>query len=565
MKKILSVLLVFAMLISLAACGNNEGGEKSGEQTAYTEYLNLDSEAPIIKEGHEGEEKPRVLIIQTSLGGAWDDVWVSKYLKEKYNIEFEVETMLDSAWIEKKAAVLAGGDLPDMIFNGGFTTGELYTYGVEDQLFLACDEYIDEELTPNIYKYFQDENVASASTTPDGHVYSLPKINIQKDPGGYLRAFWDTKALEALNKEMPQTLDEFTDVLYAFKEQDPNGVGKENVFPINGGMESSPVTPYILNAFGYIGLNSDAYGIKPALRNGEVVIPAYDIGTYQEFLKLMNQYYNDGIINSNFFTMDTVEPQAQATGGQNILIREPALYMGIETWENWIAGYPLTSEWNAEPQVGAPAYITTGNFVISADTKYPELCMRFADIYYGTDCRKLWLGLIEGTEDCEKYNFDYQQLTLVSDNKAVDFVDLPDGMDVGTYLQQEMIGFCPGWGAIDDAPACEAHITEAGGIYPAADEFDLNNGDQHYRWSTYEHQVPYTVESYPQVYYLDGETSNRLTELTTLIEPYIQEQVALFITGGRSIDEVEQFAQELESMGIEDLLKIYQDIYTASK
>ena len=92
----------------------------------------------------------------------------------------------------------------------------------------------------------------------------------------------NTDWLAEAGLEMPATLDEFTEMLYAFKELHPESI------PLGSGAKNGESDPrnYLLNAFGY--LWPDTYvnpiGAEPALREGEVVIPAYD-DTFVEFLK----------------------------------------------------------------------------------------------------------------------------------------------------------------------------------------------------------------------------------------------------------------------------------------
>ena len=46
-----------------------------------------------------------------------------------------------------------------------------------------------------------------------------------------------------------------------------------------------------------------------------------------------------------------------------------------------------------------------------------------------------------------------------------------------------------------------------------------------------------------------------------VIEPYVKEQVARFITGERPLSETDAFAQELKDMNIDRLQEIYGQIY----
>lgn len=547
---------------SLTSSTESQSTTSSGTNTdKYPEYLNLDSQAPVIKTEYAGKVKPKLLLIQDATGGKWDDVWLSKFLKAKYNLEFDEESVLDTAWSERKSVLLTSNDLPDIMLNIGLKTTEIYNYGQEEHLLLACDEYISEKLTPNLYRYFQNEDVAAAATTPDGHVYILPQIGASDIEGYCTALFINKKTLDTLGLENPKTLDDFNKVLYAFKEKDPNGVGKENCYPFGGGMEECSNTFWVLNALGYI--TRDPYGLAPALREGKVVIPAYDTEVYKEFLKQMNQYYKDGIINPNFFTIENTEIVAQLNNGQNILYRIPVYTTGITTWSDWDSVYPLTSQWNDKMQCPKDGYISVGNFAIAAKTEYPELCLRFADLYYAEDSRDLWCGPGADSE----YNFGYVNTRLNETGTGTSFVDadLPAGVDLWTYLMKDLCGFAPYFGALNDTPAVKYEVESRGGKYPTEKTYDLTNPDAQYRSCVYKNLSPYGTATFPTIYYLDEATNTKLSDLTTVIEPYIKQQVALFITGQRSLDEVEAFKEELKSQGIEDLLKIYQDIYSSQK
>ena len=72
---------------------------------------------------------------------------------------------------------------------------------------------------------------------------------------------------------------------------------------------------------------------------------------------------------------------------------------------------------------------------------------------------------------------------------------------------------------------------------------------------------PYLVTGYPNYLYLDEDTALELADLKSVIDPYIDSEVAKFITGQNSLDNFDKFESDLQSMGIEDMLKIYTDAY----
>ena len=152
-------------------------------ETEYPDYLNLESQDPIIKEGAEAP-KPKWMIVQDSTAGKWEDLWICRYFRERYNIEFDVESILNTALSERKSLMFATGDLPDMMTGFGFSTAEILRYGQQEGMLLPMDEYFSETLTPNICKTLQDETIRATATTPDGMslVTTLPAPITTSEP-----------------------------------------------------------------------------------------------------------------------------------------------------------------------------------------------------------------------------------------------------------------------------------------------------------------------------------------------------------------------------------------------
>lgn len=565
-KRVLALWLALLMLLSVGCGGKdvNEGPEETGaigEDYVYPEYLNLDSAYPVIKDEYAGTIKLRVAVVQTANGGEWDHVWVSKYLREKYNIELEVESIQESALFDIKNLMFNSGELPDLMLNMALTTGELDQYGAEDGLLLQIDQYMNEKLTPYMLKYFNSsEEARNNCTALDGHMYTLPWAFDSTDAGIYDKIFMNKAMLDELGIEMPRTLDEFTDALYKIKAADLNDVGSENVYPFSGGMGDS--TFYLLNALGYMTL--DGYGLTPALRDGEVTIPIAEMDIYKEFLTLLNQYYVDGIINPNFFNLNDIETLAQLSNGQIATFRWPVHLYGVGDFTDWEAAYPLTSDYQTEPEWPLPNLNAIGNFCISADTEYPELCMRIAELYFNNetdDCRALWVGVSPGHE----YSFDYPTQLYNEEAGQIQWETevLPNGKDGWAYLMEDLIGFYPRWGIMEIRESCENHYNMTfGEEYPDPDaDTDMTDPENFYRYYVKQNVIPYATETYPYVYYIQEDMMEEVDEIYAVINPYAREQIALFITGRRPLSETDAFAQELSEMGMDRLVDIYKQVY----
>lgn len=581
--RILALLMSLAML--LCACGQkaepesapaDSKTEKESDDTVeaaeeevseWPEYLNLDSAYPIIKDEYKDTIKLSVAIGVPAEAGEWEDLWLSKYLKEKYNIELEVEYIVESALSERKNLMMNSGELPDMMWNMGFTVAELSKYGAEEGLLLACDEYIGEELTPNLITYLTDD-VLPFVTMLDGHIYSVPKIGNDEDTRYCLNQNWLQK--EYMNaagfSEEPETLDEFVELLYAMKEANADVDG---FYPVGGGMEVYSVTPYLLQALGYIVEPSNSsgtdqyYGLNPAIRDGEVVIPVYDMELYKEFLTLMKQFYDDGIINSSYFTIDSTESKAQLAEGKAGFIGYGPSSLGADIYD-WVMAKPLTSEWQEEPEMYHRSNVGLGGFVISADTEYPELCLRLADAYFDLDeCRSFWGGTGEGME----YDTDeYRLIEWDAETKNLVQTNLPEGYSAWTYNLAFVHGFFPEWGSFGTREAQVQKAASLGGDMPVHewDAFTPETNPAHYaRNEGYIKIYPYVAYGYPVDYITDSTTYMQISDIESVLIPYVKEQVAMFITGGRDLAEVDAFVEEMESMGMDELQQIYADIYEA--
>lgn len=198
--------------------------------------------------------------------------------------------------------------------------------------------------------------------------------------------------------------------------------------------------------------------------------------------------------------------------------------------------------------------------MISADTEYPELCMRFADMLFNnqTDsCRPILNGVA-----LEPYNYEgYYLGTWNVERNGIDSKpSLPEGLsstqNINTYIAGTQ--WSVGAYACDDGLYSYARLFGYEKEPPKAP--DVTTASGYIKQSMLDNQFPYLTTSYPDVYYASAEQASEITRLLTVLEPYVKENVAKFIAGERSLSEVNDFKAELKNLGIEDLLNIYKEI-----
>ncbi|MEM5595877.1 hypothetical protein AAHB53_05270 [Niallia circulans] len=126
---------------------------------------------------------------------------------------------------DKKSVLMAGGDLPDAFWGSlALSDGDI---AQNQSLFIPLEDLIAENM-PNLMAAFDKEpSLRALVTSPDGHIYSLPKkLPLRPLTGNQL--FINQKWLDNLGLEMPDTYEDFYHVLQAFKEKDANGNGDLN-------------------------------------------------------------------------------------------------------------------------------------------------------------------------------------------------------------------------------------------------------------------------------------------------------------------------------------------------
>ena len=70
---------------------------------------------------------------------------------------------------------------------------------------------------------------------------------------------------------------------------------------------------------------------------------------------------------------------------------------------------------------------------------------------------------------------------------------------------------------------------------------------------------------YPSAVYFDTETQTKLNNQLVLISDYSQTESAKFITGARSLDELDDYFDEIERLGALEYVEAYANYYSSTK
>ncbi|KZZ86055.1 extracellular solute-binding protein [Bacillus sp. SJS] len=152
-----------------------------------------------------------------------------KMINEKFNVDYQVQFVPQADYQEKLSAVVASGDVPDMV---GFEAVDTrFAKWAGQGAFLPLDEYIGKyETLKNVPDHIWE------SMKVNGKIYGIPTYYPEADLTPIIRKDW----LDKLGLEMPKNYEELKAVALAFTKNDPDGNGKNDTYGFAMGEKINP-------------------------------------------------------------------------------------------------------------------------------------------------------------------------------------------------------------------------------------------------------------------------------------------------------------------------------------
>lgn len=454
----------------------------------------------------------------------WDEMGFFQEMEKMTNIKFKFRTAAGTDYTQAKQLALASMDLPDLFYGGELTADDEVDFGTQGIL-IPLEDLID-KYAPNFKKLIEAEPGIKASiTTPDGHIYALPGIDrntTSKTPIMWLNGKW----MEALGADKPETMEDFYQLLKAFKEQNPGNI--EEVIPLT----ASSASELRLGLLANFGLVQDG-GIYED--NGTVKI-AWTQAEYKEYLKFMNRLYNEQLLDNQMFS-HTWE-QFVAKGKQvGVLSTWPIVMVGFHDMTeamNYPVLAPMTSATNPTKLTQEMSEIKRGRAAITSKNKYPEATMRWIDHAYSEEGTILSRLGIEGKTYV--WNEDGQWVLLADEGLSSTQTNAKHAPGVGTNVP--MVLTREFFGKEGNNPTILAI----------------------YDWIT-EELIPYAKLPFPLVYFTEDEIDT-INMYKMDINTYFQQMEAKFITGAEDIEKGwDKYVKTLQGIGIADYVAAYQSAY----
>lgn len=449
---------------------------------------------------------------------------IAKELEKRTGAKIKYIHPSSSQQTEKFNVMIAQNELPDMIeymwssYPGGPSKA------LQQGKIVDISQHLDK--VPNLKKYLDEhEDIAKLVKTDDGKIFGFPFVRgdakLCTSAGLIMRKDW----LDELGLEVPETIDEWENVLRQFKEK-KGAAAPLSFIPASQLSYGEFIGAYNTASKYYVDDDKVKYG--PAEQG------------FKDFLKLMNKWYNEGLLDKSVATQDYKGIDAGILDGTNGAV-VGSLGGSLGSWlaaakdsDYDLVGVPYPTLNKGEtPEFGHYDSPLTGLYVcISTSCKNLDLALKYLDYGYSEEGSMLYNFGIEGVS----YNMvdgypTYSE--LITNN--------PDGKPMVESMSKYIRAHTSG-PFVQDVRYMEQYA-----VRPQQQEAWKNwtstNASKHFL---------------PQIY-VDNETE--IAKLQTDVETYYSEMLLKFIMGLEPIDNFDKYVQELNSRGLGKIIEAKQKAY----
>ena len=407
MKKLLALLLCLAMVATVfAACGDGSGSQSSSApQSSQTGDSAPESSATGSEESSEAGEPSGEAVNGTNPGNvlpivtepvtltiakerhmldttkSYNEKASFKNITEETGLTLEFVELAAGTAAEKVPLMLAGGDMPD-VFWALLSDAQI----LQNTTQLVPLEGMLEDFAPNSLKTYEELGTdwRTIAIAPDDHMYGMLSRyeSLYENTGDGIQIL-NKKWLEAVNKEVPTTLDEYYEVLKAFKEQDPNGNGQADEIPYCFAEDMWCAS--ITNDIGMWGIGN-GYGDTNSnfhIRDGKVS-GTVNTPEYREYLEFFHKLYAEGLIDAEGFSQNTEVFSNKIKNNQvGTYYSWTALeYLSSEQEKDWVVLPTIAAKEGVQPVANGEidrSTINKNGWVITTQCDHPEAALRLWD------------------------------------------------------------------------------------------------------------------------------------------------------------------------------------------
>ncbi|GIN74145.1 sugar ABC transporter substrate-binding protein [Bacillus sp. J14TS2] len=519
--RILSTFLIISAIVWVLSGCSKSSNETNAAKSEPDENFN-ETGLPIVNE-------EITLTIAGSYdartGSNWNELETIKGINEGTNVKIDWQLSPSSDWAEKRNLLLgASQDLPDVMLK--LTNSDVVQMGSQG-VFIPLEDSID-KYAPNLTSFLdQYPEVRGAITAPDGHIYALPLANMAEYKRSDGNTLWiNTKWLDKVDMDMPETTEEFKEALLAFKEE---GLG----LPLTGIYGSDLHGLGVL--FGSFGTLDEKFIVK----DGKVEFVRAS-PEYKEVIKYIRSLYEEGLVDQEIFSLESQQllsklaAEDEASVGAFFGWSPDQITNPDYNWDYDSPIFPLKGPKGDQATGLKNPQLDMAMFAITKSNANPEATMRWVDRAYEPEMSFM---LRQGPNRVEKVDDKYE------------IIDAPEGYSSGEWRVKETPynSFVYGFTNEQQEQLDTSNLKE-GHIDPDSPEW-------------YELRKPYMEDwVYPKVLFTN-EQYKGISRYDTDITDHTDQMAAKWITEGGIDQDWDEYINTLNQMGLEDFIDIYQTAY----
>ena len=543
-KRVMVLALAASMFASLTACGGNKSNNtlNTGEMQ---EVDVADLQFPLA-------EKTTLTGMTQYPANTESDPnkrTIFKRLQEKTNVEIEWKAIQGDQWGEKITLAMADtSTLTDFIFSAGFGDNDLLRYA-DQGVIIPLEEYIDAYM-PNLKSIFDKfPEYRKMSTDTNGHIWALPWIEQLGSEKTAIQSvgdmsFINKKWLDFLGLKIPTTVDEFEQVLIAFRDH-ASELQKEfnidgSIIPMSCIVNDGNQDPAILiNGFGE-GYGDNDQGRHIAVTDDKKVICTATQQGFKDGITWLHSLYEQGLIDPEAFTQEWSTYVSKGKSGRYGVCFSWDAANIIDDFAGWVPLPALTADVrNITPENGSfTSGYDRGRGVVTAVAKNPALVCAWLDQMY------------------DPFQSPQNNWGTYGEDDDFDIFVLGKNANGEDMLQHAPLG--------DASPVEVREAESVNGPLAILDEYYgvyvTCPDDAQYRldWiKDYYTPDMNTKYVYPNVF-MSQEDTEELSNLQTDITKTINAKRSDWIMNGFTDADWDEYIKSLDAYGLSDMLAIFQ-------
>ncbi len=460
----------------------------------------------------------------------WNDSTAVQELEKRTGVHIDYIEVAPPAQSESLNLMFASGDYPD-ILNYAITGSYSIPYLIENEIVMDLQVMI-EDYAPS-YSALMDADPALYLATVDdeGQIGGLAgyRYNSFTTTGAIVRADWVEKV--GMKTQDLVTIDDYHEYLTQIKNQ---GLCE---YPMPLRYDASITgSPFLAAMGGYAGPAAESSANSFYYDDNDELVYSYITDTYKDYLSLMADWYQEGLITRDLLSSDMLDSSAITSGSYGVFWQD-CQFMSMWTEAGKVNDPDYTLAGITEPLAEEGQTVGFGditdisiNLMICTSCKDPETALQWLDYHFSEDGSILCQYGLEG-EGLEYTDGKPGYSELISNN--------PDGLSTDNALNAYTINM-------------NMFASNGTTLRKAYDEVQQEALDA---WND---KREVTKSSFTNLFTLDTDETATVQRYYTDISTYVAEQVGKFLIGEADIDaDWDSFVETVESMGIDEVVDAY--------